>query len=81
MFYGIEYVPEDSTADSINNIYLNGVRIAALDQDSAVAYFITDQVDSVNLVLDDAGRCTHDNAVSYLTGKLLFTEGIRRFFS
>ena len=55
MFYGIEYVPEDSTADSINNIYLNGVRIAALDQDSAVAYFITDQVDSVNLVLDDAG--------------------------
>ena len=55
MFYGIEYVPEDSTADSINNIYLNGVRIAALDQESAVAYFVTDQVDSVNLVLDDAG--------------------------
>ena len=55
MFYGIEYVPEDSTADSINNIYLNGIRIAALDQNSAVAYFITDQVDSVNLILDDAG--------------------------
>ena len=56
MFYGIEYVPEDSTADSINNIYLNGIRIAALDQNSAVAYFITDQVDSVNLILDDAGE-------------------------
>ena len=56
MFYGIEYVPEDSTADSINNIYLNGIRIAALDQNSAVAYFITDQVDSVNLILDDAGK-------------------------
>ncbi len=56
MFFGIEYVSEDNTADSINNIYLNGVRIAALYQNSALAYMVTDQVDSVNLILDDAGE-------------------------
>ncbi|WP_108927023.1 SpvB/TcaC N-terminal domain-containing protein [Leptospira johnsonii] len=52
-FYGLEYVEEDNTLQSINNIYLNGVRIAALNEDGVTAYFLTDQVDSVGQILDD----------------------------
>lgn len=44
---------EDNTLQSINNIYLNGVRIAALNEEGVAAYFLTDQVDSVGQILDD----------------------------
>ena len=47
------------TEYSINNIYLNGVRIAAMEESGAARYFLTDQVDSVKVVADDSG-----NAVS-----------------
>ncbi len=53
MFFGLEHVPEDSSTDSINNIYLNGVRVAAMAENGALAYYLTDQVDSVSHVLDD----------------------------
>lgn len=53
MFFGLEHVPEDSSTDSVNNIYLNGVRVAAMAQNGALAYYLTDQVDSVSHVLDD----------------------------
>ncbi|MCH1886159.1 RHS repeat-associated core domain-containing protein, partial [Leptospira interrogans] len=41
---------------SVNNVYLNGVRIAALNEAGALAYYLTDQVDSVSTVLDDEGN-------------------------
>ncbi|WP_425324577.1 SpvB/TcaC N-terminal domain-containing protein [Leptospira wolffii] len=52
-FYGLEYMDEENLLVSINNIYLNGVRIAALNEEGAIAYFLTDQVDSVSHVLDE----------------------------
>ncbi|MCR1795601.1 hypothetical protein K0V43_18710, partial [Leptospira sp. id769339] len=55
-FYGIEYMEEENILRSINNIYLNGVRIAALAEDGRAAYFLTDQVDSVSTVLDDSAN-------------------------
>ncbi len=44
---------EENVLRSINNIYLNGVRIAALTEEGTAAYFLTDQVDSVAHILDD----------------------------
>ncbi|TGL64596.1 SpvB/TcaC N-terminal domain-containing protein [Leptospira sarikeiensis] len=55
-FYGLEYSEETNILSSINNVYLNGVRIAALNEDGITAYFLTDQVDSVSHVLDEAGQ-------------------------
>ncbi len=52
-FYGLELIPEDGTSESVNNVYLNGVRIAALAQNGTAALYLTDQVDSVSIVLDD----------------------------
>lgn len=40
----------------MNNIYLNGVRIAALNEGGGTAYYLTDQVDSVSTVLDEDGK-------------------------
>lgn len=56
MLFGLEHVPEDSTTSAINNIYLNGVRVAAMAENGALAYYLTDQVDSVSHVLDDAAE-------------------------
>ncbi|MEQ9366192.1 MAG: RHS repeat-associated core domain-containing protein, partial [Leptospirales bacterium] len=56
MFFGLEHIAEDSTTSAINNIYLNGVRVAAMAQNGALAYYLTDQVDSVSHVLDDAAE-------------------------
>ncbi|MFB5652568.1 RHS repeat-associated core domain-containing protein [Leptospira wolffii] len=47
---------EENVFRSINNIYLNGVRIAALNEQGTAAYYLTDQVDSVSHVLDDQGK-------------------------
>ncbi|EPG66198.1 RHS repeat domain-containing protein [Leptospira wolffii] len=55
-FYGLEYLEEENVLRSINNIYLNGVRIAALNEEGTTAYFLTDQVDSVAHVLDENGH-------------------------
>ncbi|PKA19088.1 hypothetical protein CH377_14790 [Leptospira haakeii] len=55
-FYGLEYMDEENVLRSINNIYLNGVRIAALNEEGTAAYYLTDQVDSVSHVLDDQGK-------------------------
>jgi hypothetical protein len=41
---------------AINNIYLNGVRIAAIMPVSKTQYYLTDQVDSVRLITNDAGK-------------------------
>lgn len=55
-FYGLEYIESENVITSVNNVYLNGVRIAALNEAGALAYFLTDQVDSVSHVLDDEGN-------------------------
>uniref|UniRef100_UPI0004660BA7 RHS repeat-associated core domain-containing protein n=1 Tax=Leptospira licerasiae TaxID=447106 RepID=UPI0004660BA7 len=55
-FYGLEYSEETNILSSINNVYLNGVRIAALNEDGVTAYFLTDQVDSVAHVLDEGAH-------------------------
>ncbi|MCL8267603.1 RHS repeat-associated core domain-containing protein [Leptospira weilii] len=55
-FFGLEFIESENVISSVNNVYLNGVRIAALNEVGALAYFLTDQVDSVSLVLDDDGK-------------------------
>ncbi|MBF3377050.1 hypothetical protein ISU90_08675 [Leptospira borgpetersenii serovar Balcanica] len=55
-FFGLEFVESENVISSVNNVYLNGVRIAALNEAGALAYFLTDQVDSVSHVLDDEGN-------------------------
>ena len=55
-FYGLEYASETNTLSAVNNIYLNGVRIAALNEGGGTAYYLTDQVDSVSTVLDEDGK-------------------------
>ncbi|WP_207797672.1 RHS repeat domain-containing protein, partial [Leptospira haakeii] len=52
-FYGLEYMDDENVLRSINNIYLNGVRIAAITEDGRAAFYLADQVDSVSTVLDD----------------------------
>ncbi len=44
-----------NTTFSVNNVYLNGVRIAAVLPDGQSRYYLTDQVDSVKVVVDDDG--------------------------
>ncbi|HEX8993979.1 MAG TPA: RHS repeat-associated core domain-containing protein, partial [Candidatus Paceibacterota bacterium] len=45
-----------NTAYASNNIYLNGIRIAASLPNGECQYYLTDQVDSVSIVTDDAGK-------------------------
>ncbi|UOG32740.1 polymorphic toxin type 10 domain-containing protein [Leptospira noguchii] len=55
-FFGLEFIESENVITSVNNVYLNGVRIAALNEAGALAYYLTDQVDSVSTVLDDEGN-------------------------
>ncbi|OLY65158.1 RHS repeat domain-containing protein [Leptospira santarosai] len=55
-FYGLEFIESEKIITSVNNVYLNGVRIAAMNEAGALAYYLTDQVDSVSHVLDDEGN-------------------------
>ncbi|EMN85357.1 RHS repeat-associated core domain protein [Leptospira interrogans serovar Grippotyphosa str. UI 12769] len=55
-FFGLEFIESENVISSVNNVYLNGVRIAALNEAGALAYYLTDQVDSVSTVLDDEGN-------------------------
>ncbi|WP_162265814.1 RHS repeat domain-containing protein, partial [Leptospira alstonii] len=55
-FFGLEFIEAENVISSVNNVFLNGVRIAALNEVGALAYFLTDQVDSVSHVLDDEGN-------------------------
>ncbi|KXZ29959.1 hypothetical protein AYB33_02555 [Leptospira santarosai] len=55
-FYGLEFIESENVLTAVNNIYLNGVRIAAMNEAGALAYYLTDQVDSVSHVLDEEGN-------------------------
>ena len=44
-----------NTTSSANNIYLNGVRVAVITGAGKTQYYLTDQVDSVKVVLNGDG--------------------------
>ena len=84
MYFGVEKQESLSgrtipnTHYSINNIYLNGVRLAAMEESGAARYFLTDQVDSVKLVADDSGNAV--SRIEYLPyGEVWFSEGSEDF--
>ncbi|MBE8397977.1 RHS repeat-associated core domain-containing protein, partial [Leptospira borgpetersenii serovar Hardjo-bovis] len=41
-FFGLEFIESENVISSVNNVYLNGVRIAALNEAGALAYYLTD---------------------------------------
>ena len=80
MYFGLEKhrTPQGETVDdtsyAINNIYLNGVRIAAVIPSGGARYYLTDQVDSVKVVVDDDGNAV--TRMEYLPyGETWFQEG------
>lgn len=59
---------------SVNNIYLQGLRIAAMVPTGEVTYYLTDQVDSVRLVADEQGQPV-TRTEYYPYGDAWFQEG------
>jgi len=58
----------------VNNIYMNGVRIAAVVPGGNALHYLTDQVDSVKVVVNDAGLPV--SRMEYLPyGETWFQEG------
>jgi len=63
-----------NTSYAVNNIYLNGLRIAASLPNGECQYYLTDQVDSVSLVTDDKAEIV--NRFEYLPfGETWITQG------
>ncbi|MGV7927920.1 MAG: RHS repeat domain-containing protein [Spirochaetota bacterium] len=82
MYFGVEIQKDVYTGEEIynvmNNIYLNGVRVAAMVPTGEAAHFHTDQVDSVKVVTNDAGAVV--SRMEYLPyGETWFREGDDRF--
>ncbi len=68
---GVE-IPE--TQSAVNNIYLNGVRVAVMTPAGKTLYYLTDQVDSVKVVVNDLGVPV--SRMEYLPyGETWFQEG------
>ena len=63
------------TEYSINNIYLDGVRVATLEPSGAARYFLTDQVDSVKITADSAGKVV-SRTEYHPYGETWFSEGV-----
>jgi RHS repeat-associated protein len=66
MYFGIEQQRRISdgyavpnTRSAVSNIYVNGVRFAAISSGNKTRYYHTDQVDSVSLVTDETGTAVH----------------------
>jgi RHS repeat-associated protein len=80
MYFGLEK-QKDSTGSelpnsvySVNNIYLEGVRIAAVIPSGDARYYLTDQVNSVKVVADDNGFAV--SRMEYMPyGETWFEEG------
>jgi RHS repeat-associated protein len=61
----------------VNHVYLNGVRIAAVAPSGSASYYLSDQVDSVTVVLDDGGKIVTQH--EYLPfGETWITEGDKK---
>ncbi len=80
MYFGLEKHKTMQGADipnttySVNNIYLDGVRIAAVIPSGDARYYLTDQVDSVKIVADDDSRAV--TRMEYMPyGATWFEEG------
>ncbi len=80
MYFGVERQktpegdPIPDTGYAVNNIYLGGVRIAAVIPSGDAQYYLTDQVDSVKVVVDDDGKPV--SRMEYLPyGETWFEEG------
>ena len=63
------------TEYSINNVYLDGVRVASLEPSGAARYFLTDQVDSVKITADSVGKVV-SRTEYYPYGETWFSEGV-----
>ena len=63
------------TEYSINNVYLDGVRVASLEPSGAARYFLTDQVDSVKITADSSGKVV-SRTEYHPYGETWFTEGV-----
>jgi RHS repeat-associated protein len=79
MYFGLERQLDNGgrvirdTTYAVNNVYLNGVRIAAVLPNGSARYYLTDQVDSVKVVVDDDGLpVTRFEYLPY--GETWFTE-------
>gem|GEM_PF-834735 len=61
MYFGIEKQYTAGGAEieeshcAVNNVYLNGVRVAVVAPSGQALYYLTDQVDSVKVVVNDSG--------------------------
>ncbi len=80
MYFGVERQktpegdPIPDTGYAVNNIFLGGVRIAAVIPSGDAQYYLTDQVDSVKVVVDDDGKPV--SRMEYLPyGETWFEEG------
>jgi RHS repeat-associated protein len=61
----------------VNHVYLNGVRIAAVAPSGSASYYLSDQVDSVTVILDDGGKIVTQH--EYLPfGETWITEGDKK---
>ncbi|MBN2400996.1 MAG: peptidoglycan DD-metalloendopeptidase family protein [Spirochaetes bacterium] len=80
MYFGLEKQRDSGGTEvpnsvySVNNIYLEGVRIAAVIPSGDARYYLTDQVDSVKVVADDNGLPV--SRMEYMPyGETWFQEG------
>lgn len=83
-YFGVERQKDASgnvitnTTYAVNNIFLDGVRIAAVVPTGHARYFHTDQVDSVHVVTNDLGAAI--NRTEYLPfGETWFQEGEKAY--
>ncbi len=80
MYYGMERQLNrngriiENTHSAVNNIYLNGIRIASISDNFKPRYYIGDQVDSVKMVLDEQGLILNKFEY-YPYGETWITEG------
>ena len=80
MYYGMERQLRQNkkviknTHSAVNNIFLNGVRIAAVSASGKTQYYLTDQVDSVKVIVDDVGEILNKFEY-YPYGESWITEG------
>ncbi len=59
---------------AVNNVYLNGVRVAVVAPNGDAQYYLTDQVDSVKFVVNDSGLPV--KRIEYMPyGETWFEEG------
>ncbi|MDD4352617.1 MAG: peptidoglycan DD-metalloendopeptidase family protein, partial [Candidatus Gracilibacteria bacterium] len=83
MYFGLEIQRNeagkviDDSGFGVNNIYLNGVRVAATLPSGDTRYYLTDQVDSVKAVVDDNGMVV--SRMEYLPyGETWFQDGDKK---